>query len=639
MRARTVPAVAMAAASVAVAGGCALRAEDAPEPVPPPPMALVGYRTCERLLDGLRRATAAQVGPDGTSAPDSSALDMRRSAPAAPGAAGKAAAVPEHSRTNAHERGADEPDLVKTDGRRIVALGDGDLHVIDPAARKVAHTLDLPGAARGADRRLLMDGDRVLVLESRRTLVAFKGRAQLPDDGSPRRPSPPPPAPPSPRTRLTLVDVSAAPRVVATLTSDTEYVDARQTGGTVHLVVKSAPRIDFPERRLPAAPAGRDEAEEEAEKAAIEADRRAVLRAPLNAWLPTFRIDRAGGAKAEFQAPCDRVSRPAAYSGSASMLSVLTLDLADGLADPRPIGIAVDGSTVYGNGENLYITGMPPRPYAERSATAERTDVHKLTLRPGGRPEFAASGSVSGHLLNQYAMSEHDGNLRIATTSLPGDARKSSSSLHVLRQRGPRLERIGFVGGLGKTERIYAVRYTGPTAYVVTFRRTDPLYMLDLSDPRRPRVTGELKITGYSAYLHPVADGRLLGVGQDADASGRVEGLQVSLFDVTGQPRRIAAYRVPGATSAAEFDPHAFLHWARTGLTVLPVDEPGGGTNEALVLTVTRDGVAKAGAVRHPDASIRRSAVIGGTLWTFSDAGARASDAATLADRAWLPYG
>ncbi|WP_026403805.1 beta-propeller domain-containing protein [Actinomadura rifamycini] len=633
MRARTVPAVAMAAASAVAAGGCALRAEEPPAPPPPPPMALVGYRSCERLLDGLRRATAMQVGPDGPAAPDSSALEMRRSAPAVPGAAAEAAPVPEHSLTNAHEPGADEPDLVKTDGRRIVALGGGGLHVIDPASRKIAHTLDLPGSAAGGDRKLLMDGDRVLVLESRRTAVAFEGRARLPEDGGAARPVPPPPSPPAPRTRLTLVDVAGAPRVVATLTSDTEYVDARRTGGTVHVVVRSTPRIDFPRPR-PGRPAAPGDA-----AAAIEANRRAVLRAPLDAWLPAFRVDRGGGRVDAFRAPCDRVSRPAAYGGSGAMLSVLTLDLAGGLADPRPMGVAVDGSTVYGNGKNLYITGTRPRPYVERSAAAERTDVHMLALRPGGPPEFAASGSVPGRLLNQYALSEHNGHLRVATTSRPDDARASSSALHVLRRRGPRLDGIGRVGGLGKTERIHAVRFTGPTAYVVTFRRTDPLYALDLSDPRRPRATGELKITGYSAYLHPVADGRLLGVGQDADASGRVEGLQVSLFDVAGPPRRIDAYRVPGATSSAEADPHAFLYWARTGLTVLPVREPGGGTNAALVLKVTRDGVARTGDVGHPGASVLRSLVVGDALWTFSDAGARASDAATLADRAWLPYG
>ncbi|OON33252.1 hypothetical protein BSA16_01360, partial [Micromonospora sp. Rc5] len=88
------------------------------------------------------------------------------------------------------------------------------------------------------------------------------------------------------------------------------------------------------------------------------------------------------------------------------------------------------------------------------------------------------------------------------------------------------------VTGLGRGERIHSVRYLGPTGHVVTFRRTDPLYTLDLTDPAAPRVTGELKITGYSAYLHPAGPGRLLGVGQEADADGRAQGLQVSLFDV-----------------------------------------------------------------------------------------------------------
>ncbi|OLT10943.1 hypothetical protein BJF79_25125 [Actinomadura sp. CNU-125] len=146
-----------------------------------------------------------------------------------------------------------------------------------------------------------MDGDRVLVLESRRVFRAFDAARALPEADSPPRPSPPPPAPPAPRTRLTLVDVAGAPRVVATLTSDTEYVDARQSDGTVHVVVRSTPRIDFPDPTpRPQKRTGRDEPSttgrpgqtDPADQDAIESARRAVMRAPLNAWLPTFTVDR-----------------------------------------------------------------------------------------------------------------------------------------------------------------------------------------------------------------------------------------------------------------------------------------------------------------------------------------------------------
>ena len=149
-----------------------------------------------------------------------------------------------------------------------------------------------------------------------------------------------------------------------------------------------------------------------------------------------------------------------------------------------------------------------------------------------------------------------------------GTTGTSESTVYVLRQDGRSLDVVGKVGGLGKGERIYSVRFVGATGYVVTFRQTDPLYTVDLRDPAKPTVTGELKITGYSAYLHPAGDGRLLGIGQEATEQGRIQGTQISLFDVRdpAKPNRLAQYHVQGAHSEAEFDPHAFLYWPQTGL-------------------------------------------------------------------------
>jgi uncharacterized secreted protein with C-terminal beta-propeller domain len=189
------------------------------------------------------------------------------------------------------------------------------------------------------------------------------------------------------------------------------------------------------------------------------------------------------------------------------------------------------------------------------------------------------------------------------------------------------LQQVGHLGGLGRGERIYAVRFVGPTGYVVTFRQTDPLYVVDLRDPAQPRVTGELKINGYSAYLHPAGNGRLIGVGQDADDSGRRTGMQVSLFDVADptQPTRVARYTVPGGYTDAEFDPHAFLYWQPTGLLVVPVVTPGGSiTNadlaDALALRLSGASITPGGKVTGPPGEqIRRSLVIGDVLWTISD--------------------
>src|SRR5690606_30846311 len=129
------------------------------------------------------------------------------------------------------------------------------------------------------------------------------------------------------------------------------------------------------------------------------------------------------------------------------------------------------------------------------------------------------------------------------------------------------------------------------------------LYTLDLSDPENPRVLGELKIPGYSAYLHPIGDDHVLGVGQDADAQGRTKGVQVSLFDVSDltAPRRVDQYAFgQGTMTSVEFDHRAFLYWPDEDLVVLPLENWSLGQVGAAVLTVTpADGVRERGLLEH----------------------------------------
>ena len=211
----------------------------------------------------------------------------------------------------------------------------------------------------------------------------------------------------------------------------------------------------------------------------------------------------------------------------------------------------------------------------------------------------------------------------------------------MLAERGGRLERVGEVDGLGRGERIFAVRFLGARGYVVTFRQTDPLYALDLSDPARPAAGGALKIPGYSSYLHPVDDSTLIGIGQAADADGRTLGTQVSLFDVSdlAAPRRIAQRALDGDWSEAESDHHAVLYWPATRLLALPVASYEGGA-AAVGLTVSRDtGITPVARVHHPgSAPVRRSLVVGDALYTVSDAGIQASDLRTLAPRGYAAF-
>jgi uncharacterized secreted protein with C-terminal beta-propeller domain len=252
---------------------------------------------------------------------------------------------------------------------------------------------------------------------------------------------------------------------------------------------------------------------------------------------------------------------------------------------------------------------------------------------------------VRGYLLNQFALSEQDGVLRAATTVDEGP--EEESFVTTLERRLDKLVQLGRVGGLGKGERIYAVRFLGDTGYVVTFRQVDPLYTIDLSDPRAPKVLGELKILGYSAYLHPVGDGLLLGVGQDASEEGRRLGLQVSLFDVSDlrAPKRLDVETLPGSSSSqVEWDHHAFLFWPPTGLAVVPFqDFAAPGTSAGAIgfriagRRLSEAGRIDGGAAQGP-AAVDRAVVVGQRLFTLSPAGLRASALDTLAQQALVAF-
>jgi hypothetical protein len=608
--ARPVLAVAVAGSIIA---GCG--ASGAGSPVhSSPSLRLVAYDGCGPLLGGLRKATAAHVGPYGLGTDPIMRPLAGGRVPGDAEAVQPAQPAP-HSDTNVEEPGVDEPDLVKTDGRRIVTATGGRLHVVDAATRRETGTLDLGAGAAWSPGELLMSGDRALVvLRPAITFTRGDDTGRIVDGGvAPRVQGP----------RLVLVDLAGAPRVVSSLQADGAYVDARQVGSVARLVVRSAPRITFPPRR-----AGSD-------ADATAANRAAVNAAPLDAWLPRISVTRNGRAQPQ-KVPCAQVSHPASYTGL-SLVSVLSVDLSGDMADTSPVSVVAGGQTVYGSRGALYVTDRP--------GTQDRTDIYRFDVGGSGPPRFAAAGSVPGTVLNPYSLSEYAGNLRVATTSgqgagPPGTPPPTESAVYVLARRGARLVTVGEAGGLGHGERIYAVRFTGPAGYVVTFRQTDPLYTLDLRDPAHPRAAGELRISGYSAYLHPAGDGRLIGVGQQADAKGRPKGLQVALFDVRdpAAPRRLSAYTVPSTWSMAEFDPHAFVYWPQSGLTVLPLG--GVGENGALALSVTPSGVHRLGHVAQPKSAgaIQRALVIGGTLWTLTPTGLQASDLTSLAQTAWLPF-
>jgi uncharacterized secreted protein with C-terminal beta-propeller domain len=183
------------------------------------------------------------------------------------------------------------------------------------------------------------------------------------------------------------------------------------------------------------------------------------------------------------------------------------------------------------------------------------TDSTTIVRIPLSTLTVASSGIVPGHLLNQFSLDEWNGNLRVAVTI--GDqwgmaGGKMVNDLYVLDST---FKQLGSILDLGLTERIYAARMIGNRGYLVTFRQTDPFYVLDLSNAIAPKLTGELKIPGYSAYLEPLSETRVLGVGKEGGS------VKVSLFDVSDpkNPKEISKYVLKDSWTDVENNHHAFL--------------------------------------------------------------------------------
>lgn len=208
-----------------------------------------------------------------------------------------------------------------------------------------------------------------------------------------------------------------------------------------------------------------------------------------------------------------------------------TLDIRD-VSTVKTQAVLGAGEDVYCTPETLYATSTT---YERDTVKAEvfgyseaKTQIYKFDIRDFD-VKYLGNATVKGTALNQFSMDEHNGYLRIATTTGNwGDSLENQ--VYVLDNS---LQIVGEITGIAKGETIKSVRFTGDTGYVVTFEQTDPLFVLDLSDPASPVIRGELKIPGFSAYLHPVGDGLLLGVGADGDENGQNGGIKVSLFDVS----------------------------------------------------------------------------------------------------------
>ncbi|MCK9299304.1 MAG: beta-propeller domain-containing protein [Methanoculleus sp.] len=547
----------------------------------------------------------------------------------APAATSAPSAARDYSTTNVQVQGVDEADFLKNDGRYIYVISGKSLAILEafPAedAKIVSET-----RIEGIPTALFLASDRLVVFatgtEDRTTSV--KGSiAPVPVQRT--------------VTHAYIYDIGdrSNPNLVRTQTFTGSYYDARMIGDNVYVLTREAPLWI------------RDEI-----------------------VLPEVRTDGGEPILPDVYRPETPLQNYVFYTASA--FSVKN-DRATPDAETFLLGY---DTTLFASQKNLYIgyrymgtaSSGPAATMPDYAGSREQTIVHRFAI-DDARIDYRAMGRVPGHLLNQFSLDEYGENLRVATT-VEGWTREGSFQYNNVYVLNPAMETIGTLEHIAPDERIYAARFVGDRLYLVTFKRIDPLFVIDLSDPKHPGILGELKIPGYSDYLHPYDANHIIGIGKETSENDwggvSVEGLKIALFDVSDVNNPIEVDTVvigePGTDSEALRDHKAFLFAKEKDLLVIPVSEikrvenreseyPGSyGTapwQGAYVYSVTpEEGLTLKGTVAHaekgspytwdsPDA-VRRSLFMDDTLYTVS---ARSIVMTDLADgsrvnEVFLPY-
>lgn len=463
--------------------------------------------------------------------------------------------------TNTQVAGIDESDVVKSDGHSLFIAAGNEVVIASAAgtgSQELARidTSDDDGTVQGPVADLMLHGSTLVVLVTQYS----------PDVSAVPRGAPVTSVPlVATQTRALLYDVSdpAAPKELTSLGQSGAFTTARLDGDVLYLVTQ----YDL------------------ADGDSVDPDRPETFVPNL------FQRGR--------QAPigvADTWLLPAPEGPRYTVVSSIDLRTGERIDSQAALG---GTQHVYLSGANLYLASSEypasPQPLADYklnsptdlSNVMQTTNLARISLADG-QLEAAAEASVPGGLLNQFALDEHEGNLRVAVTMEGTTASGAWGRYPALFVLDGSLTVVGSLPQLAVDESIQSVRFAGDLAYVVSFRQIDPLFAIDLSEPTAPKVLSELKIPGFSTYLHPWGEGRLLGLGMDASEQGAVSGLKLSMFDVS-DPTAVTeetTLKVDAATAEALSNHKAVLVDMGAGLigfSATRFDSTGEATNRYLV--------------------------------------------------------
>ena len=288
------------------------------------------------------------------------------------------------------------------------------------------------------------------------------------------------------------------------------------------------------------------------------------VRAESEETIENVCIPKVSGA----EIACDCIFLPEAAGDSYILLTAFDVTAKESAVSA--VAVLGNSGNYYCSEDTFYIVAEEYNYKDENPEVREKTIINSFSL-DGINIAFKATGEVKGRIINQYSLDQYEGKLRIATTCFNNRTNKNVSSLYVLDEN---LDTIGKLEDIANNEQIKSVRYMGPEAYIVTFRNTDPLFAIDLSDPKNPAIKGELKIPGYSAYLHPIGDNLLIGIGYEGDSQNAdFNSVKVSLFDISDPTnlKELDKLVYLKASTSVRDNPKALIYKADEGILGIPV--------------------------------------------------------------------
>lgn len=489
------------------------------------------------------------------------------------GGSGGTAAPADYTTTNTQLAGVDEPDIIKNDGTRLFVASGRRLFT---ATTWPAASLATRGSVEigGRPFELFLDGDRVVVFSHlfEPSFGAPSWCQQQTDCGGWY----------SNATLVTHLDVSdlANPTVVATQRVPGRYESARRVGPIMRLVTTaSMPFLDGQQTWVDWQQQEQATSTEQLERlfdTLADFNEGQIRRRDLGTWLPSALLT-SGSTSATAQLQCTDISTTTA-SARLGLTSIVSLDMNDPLAFSRQTLLAsVD--ELYQGPESLYLAQRHWWWWGNGGSTTheDQTYLYRFDLSQPDRVTFVAAARLAGRPLNQFSFDEHQGVLRVATTVT---STTTWQTVNRVLTFGGALQELGRTEDLAPGERIMSARFVGDTAYIVTFRQVDPLYVIDLSDPANPHKVGELKIPGFSSYIHPLDATHLLTIGTyvpEVPSTSWERHLQLQIFDVSdpAAPRQTHSQLVGRAWgwSEAQWNHKAFNYFPARGLLAVPFSD------------------------------------------------------------------